>query len=535
MTFHPLVVCFFLSVSFSQFVSSSSPSAEHTAPPADTTTWPRAVTYEIFVQSFHDSDGDGIGDIKGMTTKLDYLKELGVEAVWLMPIHPSPSYHKYDVVDYRDVHPDYGTLDDFRNFVKEAHQRDIHVVIDLVINHSSSEHPWFVQAARNPDSPYRDYYVWAREEDIKDQIEKKETKLDSDNITQWHLPPGGKGQLAEGPLADSNPERYYGYFIGGMPDLNYDNPKVKQEIFNIGRFWLEDVGVDGFRLDAARHIFPDERADDNHHWWVEFRAEMEKIKLDVYLVGEVWADAATVAPYLEGLHALFNFDLGYAITSTVLHGVDSGLVQTHKKILTFYQSISPDFIDATFLTNHDQNRIMSELNGDVGKAKVAASILMTLPGAPYIYYGEELGMMGKKPDPNIREPFLWSDNGSEVPTWIKPEYSTPETVTPLDQQQDDSTSLYHHYKELIAFRKSSPVLTFGAIDTTTYDVDGITSFYRSYQGDTLMVLHNLTDQVVVMPRPRSFDQEVFGTQDGLQVTRTQLSLPAYGSYVLTND
>ena len=515
---------FALLLSFSFFIRCTSveQSAEVAPPLSDSTAWPNAVTYEIFVQSFNDSDGDGIGDINGMTAKLDYLDSLGVEAIWLMPIHPSPSYHKYDVVDYRDVHPDYGTLDDFRNFVREAHQRGINIVIDLVVNHSSNEHQWFVQASQGPDNPYRDYYVWADEAEIKDEIEKKETRLDSDNITQWHQAPG-------------NEELYYAYFIAGMPDLNFDNPKVKQEIFDIGRFWLEDVGIDGFRLDAARHIFPDDRPTDNHAWWVEFRAEMEAIKPDVYLVGEVWADAATVAPYMKGLHALFNFDLGYAITRTVQQGVDSGLVQTHKKIIDFYKSVRPDFIDAIFLTNHDQNRILSELGGDVDKGKVAASLLMTLPGAPYIYYGEEIGMLGQKPDPNIREPFLWSRSDPGIPTWIEPEYTTPETVTPLDQQINDPNSMYNHYRRLIAFRESSPALTLGDIDTTTYAVPGLSSFYRSYEGDSLLVLHNLTDQPLSVTRNEAYAQEVFATEEGGAVSGTEITLPAYGSSVFAKE
>ncbi len=520
----PRFLSFALLLSFSFFIRCTSveQSAEVAPPLSDSTAWPNAVTYEIFVQSFYDSDGDGIGDISGMTTKLGYLDSLGVEAVWLMPIHPSPSYHKYDVTDYRDVHPDYGTLDDFRNFTQEAHAHGIKIVIDLVVNHSSSEHPWFIEASKGPDNPYRDYYVWADEAEIKDEIEKEETRLDSDNITQWHQ-------------AEGNDELYYAYFIGGMPDLNYDNPKVKQEIFDIGRFWLEDVGIDGFRLDAARHIFPDDRPTDNHAWWVEFRAEMEAIKPDVYLVGEVWADAETVAPYMKGLHALFNFDLGYAITRTVQQGVDTGLVQTHKKILDFYQSVRPDFINAIFLTNHDQNRIMSELGGDIGKGKVAASLLMTLPGAPYIYYGEEIGMLGQKPDPNIREPFLWRANDPGIPTWMEAEYTTPATVTPLDKQMSDPNSLYNHYRKLIAFRKDSPVLTFGAIDTTDYQTPGLSSFYRSYAGDTLLVLHNLTDQTLDVPGRSAYSRAVFSTRPGGEPTAETISLPPYGTYVLAND
>jgi len=259
--------------------------------------WPNAVTYEIFIQSFYDSDGDSIGDFTGMTQKLNYLQNLGVKGVWLMPMMPSPSYHKYDVTDYRSTHPDYGTLEQFKDFINEAHQRDIKVVIDFVVNHTGADHPWFLESKKGPESEFRDYYVWRKREDILEEIEKKETSLDSDNITQWHA-------------AEGNEELYYGFFWGGMPDLNYDNPAVRKEIFDAGKFWLSEVGVDGFRLDAAKHIFPDDRPEDNHNFWIEFRSEMEKVKPDVYLVGEVWSDAQTVAPYLKGLPAAFNFDFG---------------------------------------------------------------------------------------------------------------------------------------------------------------------------------------------------------------------------------
>ena len=166
--------------------------------------WPLGVMYEIFVQSFADSDNDGIGDIRGMTAKLDYLRDLGIQGVWLMPISPSPSYHKYDVTDYYGIHPDYGTVEDFKLFVEEAHKRNIRVVIDLVVNHSSSKHPWFQSAVSDPESSYRDYYVWADPDSIKEQIAKKTVTLDSDNITQWHPSSG-------------NEDYYYGFFWGGMP------------------------------------------------------------------------------------------------------------------------------------------------------------------------------------------------------------------------------------------------------------------------------------------------------------------------------
>src|SRR5690349_4187907 len=219
--------------------------------------WPYGVNYEVFVQSFADSNGDGKGDFNGLTAKLDYLKDLGVGGIWMMPIMPSPTYHKYDVTDYKAVHPDYGTKEDFQKLVDEAHKRGIRIIIDLILNHSGSDHPWFKSAIKGKDSPYRDYYVWSRKDSVRSQIAKKATSFDSDNLTQWHAVNG-----------DTTQEHFYGFFWSGMPDLNFDNPKVKAEFVDIGNFWLTDMKVDGFRLDAARHIFPSDRAEDNHAFWV---------------------------------------------------------------------------------------------------------------------------------------------------------------------------------------------------------------------------------------------------------------------------
>ncbi|MGK4567483.1 alpha-amylase family glycosyl hydrolase [Flavobacterium sp. 3HN19-14] len=244
--------------------------------------WPRNVNYEIFVQSFADSNGDGIGDINGMTAKLDYLKDLGVEGIWLMPINPSPSYHKYDVTDYYGIHPDYGTIEDFKKFIAEAHKRNIKVIMDMVINHSSSKHPWFLDAKDNSNSPYRDYYVWTHKDDPQTQMAAKIIAGDSDNRNRWNK-------------VEGSDYLFYSYFGRNMPDLNYDSPKLREEMFKVGKFWLTEIGVDGFRLDAARHIFPDDRPTDNHKWWVYFRSEMQKANKEVYLVGEVWAPADVVA------------------------------------------------------------------------------------------------------------------------------------------------------------------------------------------------------------------------------------------------
>ncbi len=342
-----------------------------------TAPWPFGTMYEIFVQSYADSDGDSIGDFNGLTGKLDYLQDLGIDGIWLMPIGPSPSYHKYDVTDYYDIHPDYGTLDDFKKFVAEAHKRNIRIVMDLVINHSSSQNPWFVDAASSEDSKYRDYYVWANIDSIRDEIAKKEITLDSDNITQWHR-------------AEDNEHYYYGFFNSDMPDLNYDNPDLRKEVIEIGRFWLEEVGVDGFRLDAAKHIFPDERATDSHAWWLEFGNAMKEIKADVYLVGEVWDNAELVGPYLKGLPSMFNFDFHTGINSILSNEKNDGFIKNLVAIRNTYQQIQSGYLDATFINNHDKNRLLDNLDGNMAKNELSAAILLTLPGVPYIYNGSRI-------------------------------------------------------------------------------------------------------------------------------------------------
>ena len=211
--------------------------------------WRNAVFYEIFVRSFYDSNNDGVGDFNGMAQKLDYIQSLGVNAIWLMPIHPSPSYHGYDVLNYYAVNSQYGTMDDFKNLLAEAHKRDIRIIIDLVLNHTSSQHPFFADANRDVNSAYRDWYVWSNE-------------------------PGANFHQGNGGY-------YYGNFWGGMPDLNYRNPDVTEQMYEVSRYWLEDIGVDGFRIDAAKHIIEEgnklENTDSTHEWFKEYYAFYKSI------------------------------------------------------------------------------------------------------------------------------------------------------------------------------------------------------------------------------------------------------------------
>lgn len=501
--------------------------------------WPYGVKYEIFVMSFADGDGDGKGDFKGLTARLDEIKDLGVNGIWLMPVMPSDTYHKYHVIDYKNIDPDYGTLDDFKKFIEEAHARDIRVITDFVVNHTGNNHPWFLDAQKGPQSPYRDYYVWADKDSIRNEIYKKVKALDSDNIRKWH------------PVNDdSTEEHYYGYFNGLCPDLNLDNPQVRKEIVDIARFWLDEVKVDGFRMDAAKHIFPDERAEDNHAFWVWFKGEMEKIKPDVYLVGEVWSEARQVAPYLEGLPSLFNFDLGYAITDVAKAGQDTiGLVQRYKEIRDYYKSITDDYLDATFIKNHDQTRLLTALEGDVDRARMAAALLLTMPGTPYLYYGEEIGMLGDKlstyedqfgPDAFVREPFVWDyDRRDKLQTsWETARYSTDSTVVPYTQQKKDPTSLLNFYRNLIKFRNEQPALTYGDIEHAGMHIEELVSFTRKHQNEELLVLHNVSDVEVTVELKDlhvDFDRIAFDTSEGeATVEGRSINLPAYTTVILKN-
>ena len=486
---------------------------------------PPRIFYEIFVRSFCDSNGDNIGDLNGITSKLDYLQDLGIEAIWLTPIQPSPSYHKYDVVDYYGIDPEYGTLDDFKSLLSEAHTRGISVIMDLVINHTSANHPWFQESIKGKNNPYRSFYTWKSPKEIETLgIATREITPDTWERNPWHQWP-------------NNSEKYYGLFWKGMPDLNCDHPPVRQAIYEIGRFWLE-MGVDGFRLDAARHIYPEWEEHKNYDFWVEFRTEMQKANPKVYLVGEVWTTAEKIAPYFKGLTGNFDFDLSLVIQKIVSKERDTvKLAAMLAKNRAIFAQTNPRFIDAIMLTNHDQIRIGSMLKGNINHLKVAANLLLTLPGQPYIYYGEEIGMLGKKPDEFIREPFLWDyrQNDRQRARWMKPKYSKSKTVVPLAGQVNDADSLFNHYKRLIHFRKSNPVLAnvHGTIELLSTTDNRIVAFIRKISDREVWILHNLSGETVTFTAPYLPTELLFRTNEFTRFLKIdQLTLAPYSCVVL---
>ncbi len=461
------------------------PSCQSASMSGSPPTTPVEIVYEVYVRSYCDGNSDGIGDLPGLISKLDYIHDLGATAIWLMPVHPSPSYHKYDVTDYYTIHPDYGTMTDMDRLIKEVHQRGMKIILDLVINHTSSEHPWFVASTSSPDDPHRQYYVWKDYEEVKDAIFKKSATFDSDNLTQWHEWPG-------------DAERYYGFFWKGMPDLNFDHPPVLEEVYAIGKFWL-DKGIDGFRLDAAKHIYPDDRFDDTRRFWEEFTTTMRTYNPEVKIIGEVWADPFMLAKLFKGLPSLFNFELSKAIPEAILMGDAGKFISVWESIRRTYNASAVPFEDALLLSNHDMNRIGSTLGGDPGKSKLAAALLLTLPGTPYIYYGEEIGMLGVKPDIHLREPFPWDENPLMNTRWEKPVYSVSPQVLSLADQMKDPASIYHHYKKWIAIRKENPVLHSGTLTFRDMQNNAVLSYTVGDDTTTCWVVHNLSDNEVSFP------------------------------------
>ncbi|AHG91665.1 alpha amylase catalytic region [Gemmatirosa kalamazoonensis] len=445
------------------------------APPADSQvpTWTRGATcYEIFVRSFYDSDGDGIGDLNGLTQKLDYVQRLGARCIWLMPVAESPSYHGYDVSDYYRVEKDYGTNDDFKRLVAAAHGRGIKVLVDMVLNHTSSEHPWFQAALRDTASPYRAWYRWSQ---------------------------GGPG--APGPWAGSQPwhkspvrdEWYYGLFWVGMPDLNYVRTPVLDEAKRIARFWMRDMGVDGFRLDAVPYLVEEPgRAQNSPGTHRVLHTYGDYVRsLGGYTVGEVFFPTDTLLSYYpDQLTGYFAFEIADSLIAGVRRGDARGVLAP---ALRLQQAVRPAERFSPFLRNHDQPRTRTELGGDVAKAKVAALLLLTLPGLPYVYYGEEIGMLGAKPDPRIRTPMQWSASHAAGFTRGTPweRLADDSLAMTVEAQERDSSSLLSLYRRLIHLRASDAALASGTLAPLVASDDAVAAYVRRAGDRVVLVVANL--------------------------------------------
>lgn len=530
--------------------------------------WQTAVFYQIYPRSFADGNGDGIGDFKGIIEKLDYLSDLGVDAIWLSPHFPSPNWDcGYDISDYTSVASEYGTLEDFKTFLREAHARDIRVILDLVLNHTSDEHPWFLESKSSRDNPKANWYVWA------------------------DTPPNNWQSCFDGEAWTYVPERdqyYYHYFMKQQPDLNWHNPEVKRAMWDAARFWL-DLGVDGYRLDAIGTIYEDanltphkvpfdlaglrraselaqtpaEKKRMEKYWydmfknqWAqpglhelmkELRAILDEYEGDRMLVGED-DNIAYMGNGNDELHLVFNFPLMRTERITPSH------IRRNQKVrLTQLDALPSKGWPCNTLGNHDCSRIHTRYGDkqhDAALARLHAALVLTLKGTPFLYNGEEIGMtdymltdikqvkdtmgswyyhaivtdMGVHPDEAMqrtaamtrdknRTPMQWSNNPNagfspaNVETWLPVNPNYRDGINVRDQQHNPS-SLLNYYKHLLQVRKNSPALIAGEYIPLNNTAKDYFAFLRKSAEQTVLVILNFSSKKLVLDFSRT--QEIKG-------------------------
>ncbi|TMS93136.1 alpha-amlyase [Pseudoalteromonas sp. S201] len=486
--------------------------------------WESAIFYQIWPRSFYDSDADGHGDFNGMTQKLPYLQELGVNALWLTPMFEAPSYHGYDFTEFYQVENDYGSMAEFEAFIKAADDKGMKVILDLVINHISSNHEWFQRSAKQ-EAPYADYFIW------RDDMPKAgsgwghawSNNDQPDAVWHWN---------------ETRQQYYYGAFGASQPDLNLRHPDVVAEMEKMAKFWL-DKGVAGFRLDAVRFAMEggaDAQADTDETiaYWQHFNQYVKSVNPEAYLVGEAWADIPVAAKYFgegKGLDQGFDFEVGYKILGLLKPEASGeaqfGTMQSNQQVDTVdanvlkqnlqqrIDSTAPLDFFAPFLTNHDQERVAYQLAEHDDKAKLAAAMLFSSPGTPYIYYGEEIGLTqgGTGHDVYKRAPMQW-DNSNQAgftqaqTSWVEqaelfgdsytqwwPEFLSKQ-INAADRnvktQQAQSDSLWRLYQHLIALKKQRPELSIKGSYELTQHNNGLVEITRELNGSKSMFVLNLT-------------------------------------------
>lgn len=442
------------------------------------------VFYEIFVGSFSDSNGDGVGDLRGIINRMDYLNSgdptsgigLGVEGLWLTPIFTSPSYHKYDVADYYEVDPQFGTMEDLQELIDLCHQRGVKVILDLPINHTSTKNQWFksftnAHLMQNERNAYYDFYTWLE---------------DGDTV------PAGRhfARVAGRTLL------YEANFSDDMPELNFDNEAVRQAVLDVAKFYL-DMGVDGFRFDAAKYIYFGDNAQ-SAAFWQWYLGELRQMKADVYTVAEVWDGDGVVDQYLPAT-SCFNFTASQTagiIAETAKGGDANRLTAYVEGYLNNLSSRSDVALGTLFISNHDMDRAAGYLPVASGFMKVAASLYLLSPGSPFIYYGEEIGLRGSRggsnTDANRRLAMVWGDGD----TIADPEGATytKQTKEGVAQQAPKGDSLLTHYKQLLMIRRANPEIARGEYKALAFTGTKVGGFTSTWNGSTVAVIHNTTDK-----------------------------------------
>ena len=627
------------------------------------------ISYQVLVYSFADGDGDTKGDLKGLTERLDYLDEMGVSAVWLSPIHPSSSYHGYDVLDYEAVNPTFGTDADLQAFIDAAHARGIRVYLDYVLNHTGKEHPWFRDAISSEQSPYRDYYIFSKDPqgDIAagriDQIategaagydagqwfstdsnagatgrfrfeldwsnasaptvtvtettdapdaentdtsaggkylyygDQQMARFYTEDNTHYHLTldfdsdwgflirtsttswdggtkfgaPDNQTILELGVpftltsastaanIQFSLPTMYHSHFwTAAFADLNYgkaseaDASAAFKAVTEAADKWV-GMGVDGFRLDAVKHIYHNAYNDENPTFLKKFYDRMNESyhtrsgEGDFYMVGEMLDDAANVAPYYKGLPALFEFSFWYRLRWALQNGIGRYFVKDILEYQPAYRQYRADYIEATKLSNHDEDRAASELGRVEGRLRVACAVLLTAQGEPYIYQGEELGYWGTKSngDEYVRTPILWDRAGRELASGSLSGKVDRQMLTEsisVEAQAGEENSLLNLYRTFARLRNTYPALAEGAMtkhpvyNENNADGEAVAVWYREKDGERMFVAHNFGDRTRTLTLDDLLGKAV-GLSGEATIKRndngTLLTLGAYSSVVFT--
>lgn len=496
--------------------------------------WHSSVVYQIYPRSFKDSNGDGIGDINGIREKLDYLKELGIDVIWLSPVYKSPNDDNgYDISDYYDIMDEFGTMEDMDNLLKEANERGIKILMDLVVNHTSDEHKWFIEAKKSKDNEYRDYYIW------RDSVDGNE--------------PNDLGSTFSGSAwqYDETTGQYYLHlFSKKQPDLNWENGKVRNEVYKMMNFWV-DKGIGGFRMDVIDLIgkVPDEMITGNGPKLHEYLQEMNKAALegkDLLTVGETWGATPDVAklysnPERKELSMVFQFEhIGLdQIEGKEKWDVKSLELLDLKKVLSKWQTeLEGQGWNSLFWNNHDLPRIVSRWGNDkeyrIESAKMLATLLHGMKGTPYIYQGEELGMTNVRFDDindyndieslnmykdrlskgyshneimesiyakgrdNARTPMQWDDSENAGFTTGTPWLAVNKNYDKINAKQclQDENSIFNHYKKLIDIRKNNDTIIYGDYKLLCEDDENIFAYVRELNGDNILVVCNFYDKDV---------------------------------------
>ena len=522
--------------------------------------WQKTVVYQIYPRSFKDSTGNGIGDLKGIIEKLDYLQELGVETIWFSPFFESPQQdHGYDITNFREIDPVYGSMSDFDKLLKEIHERNMKIVLDLVLNHTSIKHPWFLESASSKDNPKRDWYIWR---DGKKPSGKKPPN-------NWKAIPGGSAWQ----YYENTDQWFYFHFLPFQPDLNYRNLEVKEEMFDTMRFWL-DKGVDGFRLDMLDAIYEDIELKNNPFTWtltlsdkkpavmfqhhkydvnlpetfefvLKLREIMEEYAPERFLVGEVFGTLKDLKKYYGSNNNGLNMNFLFEFTSAALTFSPIKIAGIISKI---EQTLPLPYTPSYVLGNHDRDRYISCLKNNLQKAKILATLQLTLRGVPYIYYGEEIGMsnvkfalktsedpLGRKfskfPIPQVakllrfslnrdrcRTPMQWNDepnagfsSNPDVNTWLK--VSDKYKKINVAKEEKDPDSLLNCYRKLLKVRKENISLQegkFGFIELGKINKKCI-AYKRIHDTQEIFIYLNFSNKEILLKTPSQELKLIFST------------------------